>query len=369
MKWIWELPTWPNFEFDSQLYTTFEAEFLQNAGKFKGASYHLEGQENEILRVEILSQEAVSTSSIEGEIIDRESVQSSIRKHLGLKADGRKIPANASGVAEMLVDLYLNFEKQLTHKMLFDWHAMLMNGRRDIEYLGTYRGHAEPMQIVSGNYNNQKVFYEAPPSLTIKTQMDSYIQWFNDAAVNTNLPTIIFAGIVHLYFEMIHPFEDGNGKIGRALVEKALSQRLRTATLNSLSKAIETDKKAYYAAISSCNFQINLDKYLGYFSTLILKAQQRSYQTIEFLIAKTKFFQKFSNQLNPRQEKVILRVFEEGIEGFKGGLSAANYKVIAGTSNATSTRDLQHLLEINAFFKTGQLKGTRYFLNLAETLN
>ena len=364
MQWIWQLPDWPNFDYDGQKYLTFEADFLHNAGKFNGASQHLDGIEKEILKVEVLSQEAVSTSGIEGEILDRDSVQSSIRKHLGLKTDGRKIPANASGVSEMLVDLYLHFDEPLSHQILFDWHRMLMNGRRDIEFIGAYRGHQEPMQIVSGNYNNPQVFYEAPPSASVPTEMEKYILWFNKSVHNLKIPSIVFAGIAHVYFEIIHPFEDGNGRIGRALVEKALSQRLKSATLNSLSKVIENNKKAYYHAVSTCNCQLNLDTYLEYFLPLILDAQSYSYQTVAFLIAKAKFFQKFANELNTRQKKAVLRIFDEGINGFKGGLSAANYRAITSTSNATATRDLQELLAINALIKTGQLKSTRYFLKI-----
>ena len=364
MKWIWELSGWPNFEFDSHFIEQFERDFLQNAGKFNGAAQHLVASENDILKVEMLSQEAISTSSIEGEILDRDSVQSSIRKHLGLKTDTRKTPPNANGVSEMLVDIYLHFNHKLTHEMLFSWHSMLMKGRRDIGYVGEYRGHEEPMQIISGNYNSPKIFYEAPPSSIVYFEMGKYIEWFNGASKNHKIPTILFAGIAHVYFEMIHPFEDGNGRIGRALVEKALSIRLNAATLNSLSKVIELDKKAYYSAFGLCNTQLNLDKYLQVFSKLILDAQLYSYKTIEFLIIKTKYFQKFSNAFNNRQEKAILRIFEEGIGGFKGGLSAANYRAITGTSNATATRDLQELVEIGAFIKTGQLKGTRYLLEI-----
>lgn len=363
MEWVWQNKNWPIFEFDSPNIADFERTFIQNSGRMMGAIQHLEENNLDILKIELLSQEAISTSSIEGEILNRDSVQSSIRKHLGLKSDFRKVPPNASGISEMMVNLYLHFNVPLTHETLFEWHKMLMNGRRDVETIGDYRQHAEPMQIISGNYNSPKVFYEAPPSSQVFAEMDRFLQWFNQKLLDNSLPTLIFAGIAHLYFEMIHPFEDGNGRIGRALVEKAISLRLKSPSLNSLAKVIELEKKEYYASIQTCNNQLTINNYLKYFSELVLKSQDYSYKMVNFLIFKTKFFSKFQNELNARQEKVLSRIFDEGLEGFKGGLSAGNYKTITGASNATTTRDLQELLALKAITKTGELKHTRYFLN------
>jgi Fic family protein len=363
MEWVWQNKKWPIFEFDGNNIADFERKFIQNSGRMMGTIQHLEVNNLEILKIELLSQEAISTSIIEGEILNRDSVQSSIRRHLGLKSDYRKVPPNASGVSEMMVNLYLNYNVTLTHETLFEWHKMLMNGRRDVEIIGGYRQHTEPMQIISGNYNTPKIFYEAPPSSKVFSEMDRFLQWFNQKLLDNSLPTLIFAGIAHLYFEMIHPFEDGNGRLGRALVEKAISLRLQSPALNSLSKVIDQEKKEYYAAIQTCNNQLNINDYLKYFSELVLKSQDYSYKMVNFLIFKTKFYSKFQNVLNARQEKVISRIFDEGLEGFKGGLSAGNYKTITSASNATTTRDLQGLLELNAITKTGELKHTRYFLN------
>lgn len=365
MQWIWQHPHWPNFEFDYSKLYDYELEFHKNSGQFIGSIQHLESTQQEAIKIDILSQEAVSTSSIEGEILDRDSVQSSIRKHLGLKTDYRKVAPNAAGISEMMVDLYLHYHQPLSPQMLFDWHKMLTNGRRDLISIGTYRQHEEPMQIVSGNLAAPKLYYEAPPSSRISTEMEAYIDWFNLMVSHPHqLPTLAFAGIVHLYFEMIHPFEDGNGRIGRALAEKALSQRLGYPALTSFSKVIDLNKKAYYNAIQTCNHRISIDSYLAYFAQLTLEAQQHTLDVIEFTINKNKFFASYATFLNPRQEKVIKRMFEEGIEGFRGGLSAKNYQVISGASPATTTRDLQELVTLKAFYKTGELKHTRYYLNL-----
>lgn len=362
MKWIWQDKNWPNFIYDTSDLTKFESEFQQNVGIIIGIQKHLESENTEKTKIEILTQEALSTSSIEGEILQRDSVQSSIRKHFGLKTDFKKIPANAAGIAEMMVDVYSNYSQKLSHDTFFEWHKMLMNGRRDLEIIGDYRKHDEPMQIVSGNLAAPKVFYEAPPSKNVQQEMARFIDWYNQHTDNSQ-SVLVFAGIAHLMFEIIHPFEDGNGRIGRVLVEKAISQKLNRPALNLFSKVIETNKKAYYEALQSSNHGLDINKWLIFFSKMILESQLRSIQMIDFLVSKSKFFSKH-NRLNDRQLKVLLRIFEEGIEGFKGGLSASNYRTISLASAATVTRDLQDLVSMNALTKTGELKHTRYFLNL-----
>lgn len=365
MQWIWQDKNFPNFEYEPSLFLEFEQEFYRNSGIIIGVLSHLDDDNLEYLKIEILTQEAVSTSIIEGEILKRESVQSSIRKHLGLKADTRKVQPNEAGISEMMVDLYLNFDKTLTHKTLFQWHEMLMNGRRDLEIIGNYRQHPEPMQIVSGNLSAPKIFYEAPPSEQVFKAMEGFINWYNthNSSPNT-LSILVSAGITHLYFEIIHPFEDGNGRIGRALVEKVISQKIKAPALNSFAKIIESRKKEYYDALQSCNYDLNINKWLQFFSKALLDSQQYTIRLVSFLVAKSKFLIQYDDQLNERQLKVLLRVFEEGIEGFKGGLSASNYKTISGTSSATVTRDLQELVNMKALNKRGELKHTRYFLNL-----
>ncbi len=365
MQWVWQNKDFANFNYNAASFVAFEQEFHRNSGIIIGSLNHLETNNLDYLKIEILTQEAVSTSNIEGEILERESVQSSIRKHLGLKTDNRKVQANEAGISEMMVDVYLNFDKPLSHQIFFQWHEMLMNGRRDIGVIGNYRTHLEPMQIVSGNLSAPKVFYEAPPSEQVFGLMDDFIDWYNTNITTQNsFPTIIFAGIAHLYFEVIHPFEDGNGRIGRTLVEKIVSQKIKSPALNSFAKIIDTRKKEYYDALQACNHGLDIDKWLQFFSKALLDSQQYTIKLVGFLVAKSKFFMFYNEQINERQSKVLLRVFEAGIEGFKGGLSASNYQNISGTSAATATRDLQELVNIKALYKTGELKHTRYFLNI-----
>jgi Fic family protein len=172
------------------------------------------------------------------------------------------------------------------------------------------------------------------------------------------------AGIAHFYFVTIHPFEDGNGRIGRALAEKALSQALRQPTLIALSQTIEKNKKSYYEALHRQSRDNEVTPWLVYFADTVLQAQDTTQRMIDFLIQKTKLYDRVKSRLNERQEKALSRIFREGVEGLKGGLSAENYISITGAARATATRDLQDLVDKGVLIRTGALKSTRYHLNI-----
>ena len=243
---------------------------------------------------------------------------------------------------------------------------MLTNGRRDLENIGRYRTHDDPMQIVSGPIGRSIIHFEAPPSKDVPNQMEAYIEWFNNSnkgKVN-ELPPLVRSASAHLYFECIHPFEDGNGRIGRAISEKSLSQSLGKPALMALSHTIQDHKKYYYEALEKNNRDLEITDWIVYFCEMVLNAQAFTQRTINFVIDKDKFYKRFNGQLNERQSKVIERIFKEGFKGFDGGLSSKNYQSITGAPSATATRDLTRLVEIGAFIKTGELKSTRYYLNI-----
>jgi Fic family protein len=221
---------------------------------------------------------------------------------------------------------------------------------------------------VSGPIATPKVHFEAPPSDKIPTEMNRFLTWFNHTAPDGQqpLPTLTRAGIAHLYFESIHPFEDGNGRIGRALSEKALSQSLGRPTLIALSQTICRNRKAYYTALEDNSKDLNITDWLLYFTRTVLEAQQYTQRLIDFLIAKTRLYDRLRGKINERQDKALARMFREGLDGFKGGLSAENYLKITNTSRATATRDLQSLVELGALRKTGELKHTRYWLSILK---
>lgn len=356
MPWCWELAEWPEFTYDPGKNAAQEKQFLLNAGIFMAFLRNAEKSEYRHLVVEVLSTEGIESSRIEGELLDRESLQSSIQRHFDLKP-GKKEKEHESKVAHLLLDVYENFDEPLSHECLWKWHALLFSTSQDIEDKGAYRTHSEPMQIVSQRFGSYRVFYEAPPSKRMKKEMSAFIKWFN---MSKSMPVLERAAVAHLYFEMIHPFEDGNGRIGRLLVEKVLSQGVGRSVLIAVSKILETRRKEYYAALEACNRSLNIDGWVAFFADVILQAQAEATQLIEFLLAKTNILSEFRGKLNERQEKVLLRMFEEGPSGFKGGLSAENYISIAKTSRATATRDLSELVELGVFVKTGELRHTRY---------
>ncbi|MEK9629598.1 MAG: Fic family protein [Nitrospinota bacterium] len=366
MKWNWQQKEWPEFSYESGEMNKLEAQFLQKSGLLLGVTRHIKEDEKQQLIIDLICDEALKTSAIEGEYLNRESVQSSLRKNFGLTAKNKKSAPAEQGISEMMVDLYRNFAKPLTHTTLFNWHKMLTKGRRDLIDIGKYRTHKEPMQVISGPVGRKKVHYEAPPSKNMKKEMDRFIKWFNNTHPQgkESLPALTRASIAHHYFVCIHPFEDGNGRIGRALSEKALAQSLGQPTLIALSRTLEKGRKTYYKNLEQGNKHNNVTHWLVYFSKTILEAQEYSLALVDFLIEKTKLFDRVRGQLNERQKKVINRMFREGLEGFKGGLSAENYISIAGTSRATATRDLQDLVKKSVLNRKGELKSTRYYLKL-----
>jgi Fic family protein len=366
MRWNWQQPNWPYFTYNKNLLDSLETAFLHKNSFLSGCYYHLTHENKDELRVEILSTEASKTSEIEGEHLNRDSLRSSIARHLGLKTEHRKVSLAEQGITEMTMNVYESSQLALASDILCEWHLLLMNGRRDLERVGSYRTHEEPMQIISNPHYKTKIHFEAPPSKQVSNEMDRFIKWFNASAPHypDALPALTRAALTHLYFVSIHPFEDGNGRIGRALVEKSLAQSLGHPTLIALSTVIEKNKKKYYAALEQANKSNEVSEWLMYFANTILEAQDYTQKLIQFLIEKNKLYQRIKGKLNARQEKVIARVFQEGLEGFKGGLSAENYIRITDTSRATATRDLHELVENAVLIKIGKRKSTRYLLNI-----
>jgi Fic family protein len=364
MHWNWQQPDWPKFTWQKPRLARAEQQFLLGAGTLVGAVKHLNGEEREQITIEAISTEAVTTSEIEGESLDRASVQSSIRRQFGLQTDNRRVGPAEQGIAEMMVDLYRSFAAPLSNEMLFAWRRMLVSGRRDLKGVGRYRTGGDPMQVVSGAIYEPKVHFEAPPSSRVKSEVHRFIAWFNRTGPGgpEPLPALTRAGIAHLYFESVHPFEDGNGRIGRALAEKSLARSLGQPTLIALAATILAKRETYYEALEAANKQNEITAWLAWFAGVAIEAQHRTTALVEFLIDKAKLLDRLRGQLNQRQEKVLLRMLREGPDGFVGGLSAGKYATIAGASPATTTRDLVELVALGALVRTGERKHTRYQL-------
>ena len=367
MKYNWQHKNWPNLSYDADIFMKRLMEFQDISGRVSGLLSGLPDDVRNETIIEIMVSEAIKTSAIEGEYLSRIDVRSSIKKNLGLLSERPHIgDKRAEGVADLMLTVRDEYRAPLTTDMFMAWHKMLMNGARYVE-VGKWRSGVEPMQIVSGAIGKQRVHFEAPPSSDVPRLMDEYIEWFNQSAPDGSDPIIhapIRSALAHLYFETIHPFEDGNGRIGRALSEKALSQGLGRPVLISLSKAIETRKSDYYDVLNAAQCSDSVSEWIEYFIELCLSAQSDAQTQIEFVLKKTQFLDRHRANLNERQSKVILRMLEEGVDGFDGGMSAKKYVTIASTSSPTATRDLADLLKKDVFTSTGGGRSTRYWLNL-----
>ncbi|MCH9644737.1 MAG: Fic family protein [Gammaproteobacteria bacterium] len=362
--WNWQSKKWPNFQWDSKKLVRAESLFIEGAGVVAGSFRHMPSDDRQLLAVELMSAEALDTSEIENEYLDRDSVQSSICRELGLKTDKRIATPAEVGIAEMMVGLYQTFSDPLSESTIFKWHQMLMNGRRDLDEIGSYRTHVDAMQIVSGPDYDRKVHFEAPPSAQVPKEMLAYLEWFSATSPDgvSPLPALTRAAIAHLWFESIHPFEDGNGRIGRAISEKVLAQGFSSPTITVLAKILLKRRKEYYAFLNAASKSLEIMDWILWFAAVAIEAQRNTLAYMDFIINKTKLLDRVRNKLNPRQEKALLRMFREGPNGFKGGLSATNYIRLTGATTASTTRDLRNLVDMGALRRVGERKSTRYFL-------
>lgn len=363
MPYNWEQPDWPGFRYDAAVVQDDLLAFAEKAGEVGGVLRSLPEDARTQAIVDVMIGEAVKTSEIEGEVLNRTDVVSSIRNQLGLNQPVEAVGDPASrGVGELMVAVRNTWKEALSEERLLAWHRMLMQGARSIS-VGRWRDHPEPMQVVSGSAAHPRVHFEAPPSSRVAGEMAGFIDWFNTSRDTIRQPPVR-AALVHLYFESIHPFEDGNGRIGRALAEKALSQGFGRPVLLSLSRTIEADKRSYYRALQEAQQSNEVTPWLCYFTRVALDAQIKGEQLVDFILRKTKFFDRHKAILSERQLMVIRRMLDEGPEGFEGGINARKYVGLTKVSKATATRDLQDLVRKNVLVSSGGGRSVRYELDL-----
>jgi Fic family protein len=363
MAYNWQQINWTNFQYNESLFEKLWIEFITISGESEGFMKSSPQGIKEESIVNLLVNEAIKTSEIEGEFISRIDLISSIRKNLGYPTESIIIKDQRSlGIANLLISSRENFAENLTEEMLFDWNKLLMQGNYSVE-VGKWRTHTEPMQVVSGAMGREKVHFEAPPSEIIPKEMRQFFDWFNESKMTIKNP-LIRSAVAHLYFESIHPIEDGNGRVGRIIAEKTLSQSLNRPILMSISKTIESNKNAYYSALQKGQSSNEINDWIEYFSQVIIDAQRDFNQTILLSIKKAAFFDANKSLLNERQQKVIKRMLEEGENEFVGGMNARKYLAIAKTSKATSTRDLGDLVEKGILMMQGGGRSIGYQVNL-----
>lgn len=366
MSYNWQQPDWPHFRYDlsgiEEALFTLAEKTGRASGLFKGltADAQLEAT------IEMMVVEAIKTSAIEGELLSRKDVMSSMRKNLGLETGHLSGDKRTQGTAALMLAVRNSFSAPLSDDTLFEWHRLIMTGHRHVT-AGEWRTHAEPMQVVSGAVGHEQVHFEAPPSSRIPEEMARFIQWFTETAPDGSKEirkAAVRSALAHLYFESIHPFEDGNGRIGRALSEKVLSQGLGRPALLSLSRAIEAKRNDYYDALKDGQQSNDVTSWITWFVNIVLEAQAQAEELIDFTLKKTRLFDRVQDQLNDRQMQILRRMLDEGQDGFEGGMSAKKYMTITGASKATATRDLQELAEKDIFTPTGGGRSTHYQIKL-----
>jgi len=368
MQYNWQHKNWPNFTYDASIIDELVLEFAMETGEVKGLIDGLTKEDQQEAILQFMINEAIKTSEIEGEYHSRQDVMSSIQNRLGIHAISSNIrDIKARGIAELMVEVRENYATELSENLIISWHQILFSNASTIK-VGTYRTGTEPMVIISGSIGKEVVHYEAPPSELLKKEMTQFVNWYNTYSVDSNniKESLIKTAIAHLYFESIHPFEDGNGRIGRAIAEKCLSESLGRPLILSISTIIEKDKTTYYDALKQAQNTLDITEWICYFSQTILNAQKQAKTIIRFTLEKAKFLDEYKPKLNERQVKVIMKMFAYGIEGFKGGMTAKKYMSIAKTSKATATRDLQYMVEKKCLLPIGAGRGVHYELNLKK---
>ena len=364
MKYNWQNKNWPKFEYDTSIIDSIVVEFALETGELKGIIETLPETLKQETILQFMIDEAIKTSEIEGEFYSRQDIMSSIKNKIGIHSSISHIKdKNARGIGELMVDVRQQFNVPFSENLIKSWHQILF---KDSSYInaGDYRKSEEPMVIVSGVYGREEIHYEAPPSIKVPQEMKDFVEWYTAFKVEPIdiKSALIKTSIAHFYFESIHPFEDGNGRIGRAIAEKCLAESFNRPIVMSLSSTIEKSRKDYYNALKDAQRSLDISPWILYFSKTILEAQKNAKRITNFTLNRTKFLDDHKSLLNERQLKVILKMLDQGSDGFEGGMSAKKYISITKVSKATATRDLQDLVEKNILHLEGSGRSVRYQL-------
>lgn len=349
-KYIHELVGWPEFTWDSKTLAPLLSRVRLHQGLLLGKmrGYGFASQWTATLKV--LTEETIKSSAIEGVVLDPESVRSSLARKLGLDLGGLKVHKDryVDGVVEMMLDATQKFSERLTKERLFDWHAHLFPEVRktgDQFRVGIWRDDSQgPMQVVSGPIGRHKVHYEAPAAARIDSEMRSFLKWLDG---NEQEDPLLKAAIAHLWFVTIHPFEDGNGRIGRAIAEMCLARSDGSAQrFYSMSSQILEERKGYYDVLEKTQAgSLDITEWLMWFLGCLDRAIEKSTQISDSALEKELFWQDLKKRnlsLNDRQKKVLNKLFG----GFEGKLTRDKWMKITKASSRTALRDIEELIAV-----------------------
>jgi len=363
-RWIWEQEGYPHFTYDlTRLERLIQVVSLEQ-GYLIALTQTMDSDNIAQRQLEALMSEAISTSAIEGETLNRDSVKASIAQKLGLSGiDSSKRDESTDYLIEILIDANTNYDKPLTQERLFGWHnALFPRGYSGLSKINVaeFRGE-DPMEVIGGAAGKEKTYYVAPPRSVLELEMERYLKWFN-----TTPPSLFKACIAHLWFVIIHPFDDGNGRIGRAVTDLVLSkiERSSISRLYSMSSAINNDRNGYYKALEKTtgyvhkeSNHLDITDWCEWFLTTLHTALIDTKKKLDYIVQKTTFWDKYREyDLNPRQTKVLNKILDMGSENFQGALSKKKYMTIADASSTTASRDINQLIEIGCI---RQIEGTQ----------
>lgn len=367
MTYIHELPDWPNLRWSDEQLARPLASVRHRQGRLIGHMEALGFPLREEAVLQALTEDVIKSSEIEGEVLDREQVRSSIARRLGMDIGGLvEADRHVEGVVEMMLDATQNHAEPLTAERLFGWHAALFpTGRSGMSRItvGAWRTTEDgPMQVVSGPIGRERVHYEAPASERLDAEMSRFLDWFETAAPDP----VLKAGIAHLWFVTIHPFDDGNGRIARAIADLALARAEGTAQrFYSMSAQIRTERKAYYDMLESTQKgDLDITPWLSWFIGCLDRAFDGAETILASVMRKARFWESMAGQaLNERQRKVINRL----LDGFEGKLTNAKWAAITKASSDTALRDINDLVQRGILVKEpGGGRSTSYSLVLAS---
>ncbi len=364
--WIWNYARWPDFTWSRAKLAAPLAAARRAQGEVAGMARLLGSDADLNAQLEVLAQEGVATSAIEGETFDPNALRSSLARKLGLSAAGLPMPSRSvDGLTDMLLDATTHYAKPLTLKRLCSWQAALFpTGRSGLHRIrvGKLRGKT-PMRVVSGPIGREHVHYEAPPCDRLPDEMKAFLSWFNSP--HRDLDGLLRAGLAHGWFELIHPFEDGNGRVGRALLDRALAQdEQRAVRLYSMSARLMAVRNDYYRALEQLSRgSLDVTDWLRWFLVQVEAAARTSEGTVRHVLRKAGFWmQHAQGTFNARQRKALNAMFDAGPAGFIGGMTNRKYAHLNHTSPATAQRDLAQLVANGCLTLTGAGRSARYVL-------
>ena len=371
MTYIHELDEWPKFTWDTQALAKALAAVRHKQGKHLGKMETLGFDLRTEASLTTLTDEVVKSSAIEGEELDTDEVRSSIARRLGLDVAGFPEPRReVEGIVEMMLDATRNFDKPLTAARLDGWHAALFpTGRSGISRItvGAWRGgDSGPMQVVSGPMGKERVHFQAPEAQRLEGEMDRFLDWFNRSS---DIDPVLRAAVAHFWFVTIHPFDDGNGRIARAIADMALSRADASKDrFYSMSSAIEAERKEYYIQLESAQRgSLDITSWLAWFLECLDRAIDASNSMLGSVLHKARLWQRINTKpVNERQRKAVNRMLDHD---WKGHLNTSKYARLAKCSADTALRDIRELLERGILVKNeGGGRSTSYRLAEPEAV-